>query len=69
MIDSQAKISQRNHQLCVDGLEYHQFPIEDIDTLVINNRESSITAHCLDSLVENGSSVLICGANHMPEGI
>lgn len=69
MIDSQAKISQRNHQLCVDGLEHHQFPIEDIDTLVINNRESSITAHCLDSLVGNGSSVLICGANHMPEGI
>ena len=69
MIDSRAKIYQRNNQLCVDNGEVHHFPIEDIDTLVISNRESSITVSCLDSLVENGSSVLICGANHMPEGI
>lgn len=69
IIDSRAKIYQRNHQLCVDTGEVHHFPIEDIDTIVIANRESSITVACLDSLVENGSSVLICGANYMPEGI
>ena len=69
MIDSRAKIYQRNYQLCVDNGEVHHFPIEDIDTLVIANRESNITVSCLDSLVENGSSVLICGQNYMPEGI
>lgn len=69
MIDSRVKIYQRNNQLCVDNGEIHHFPIEDIDTLAIANQESSITVRCLDALVENGSSVLICGANYMPEGI
>ena len=69
MIDSRARIYQRNYQLCVDNGEVHHFPIEDIDTLVIANRESSITVSCLDTLTANGSSVLICGANYMPEGI
>ncbi|SHK47856.1 CRISP-associated protein Cas1 [Selenomonas ruminantium] len=69
IIDSRAKIYQRNHQLCVNTGEVYHIPIEDIDTIVIANRESSITVACLDSLVENGSSVLICGKNYMPEGI
>lgn len=69
MIDSRAKIYQRNFQLYVDNGEIHHFPIEDIDTLMIANRESSITVSCLDALTANGSSVLICGANYMPEGI
>lgn len=69
MIDSRAKVYQKNNQLCIDNGEINHFPIEDIDTLVIANRESSITTRCLDSLVENGSSVLICGANYMPEGV
>lgn len=69
MIDSRAKIYQRHYQLCIDTGEVHHIPIEDVDTVVISNRESSITVACLDSLVENGCSVLICGADYMPEGI
>ena len=37
--------------------------------LIIETRQAQITTHALSDLVEAGIGVMVCGANHMPNGL
>lgn len=44
-------------------------PIEDIGVIVLEHKQITITAHALDLLVENNTSVITCDSNGMPCGL
>lgn len=69
IVQREARVYQKENQLVIENETAHRIPIEDIDTLVIANRRVNISAYCLDSLMANGSSVVICGKNYHPTGI
>ena len=69
IIQQRARISEKHWQLCIETDREHLVPLEDVDTLTLSNNQSTITTCLLDDLVENGSSVIICGRNHQPTGI
>lgn len=69
VVESEAKIYRKNSQLFIETDYAHHVPIEDVATLVLDNRKSTVTTFCLDSLVQNGTVVFICNEKHLPRGI
>lgn len=69
LVTREASIHQRNSQLYISTETDIHVPIEDVDVLVIENQAVNITQKVLSSLVDNGSLVIICDSNHMPNGI
>lgn len=44
----------------------HAFPIEDLGFVVVESTQITVTAHCLQALAENNTSVTFCDGSHMP---
>jgi len=44
-------------------------PIEDIGFLVLDNQEVYLSLPAMNLLIENNTSVIICGKNHLPNGM
>ncbi|MFY8003536.1 MAG: type II CRISPR-associated endonuclease Cas1, partial [Chitinophagaceae bacterium] len=44
-------------------------PIEDIGFIVIDNAETYLSIPAMNLLIENNSAVIICGKNHIPNGM
>jgi len=44
-------------------------PIEDIDTILIENRQTAVTTALLTSLAQSGVAVFICDEKHMPSAV
>lgn len=66
MLSSPAKISCRNCQLVVQAGQEFSFPIEDISSLLIESKQSVITAAALSALAQNGTLVYFCDEKHLP---
>lgn len=66
MLSSPAKISCRNCQLVVQAGQEFSFPIEDISSLLIESKQSVITAAALSALARNGTLVYFCDEKHLP---
>ncbi len=67
-ISSSAKLSLKNNQLVVNGGEY-TFPLEDISTLMVENRRCTITAALMSACAAWGVAVYFCDEKHTPNGI
>ena len=65
-VENPAKISSRNNQLLIETEQVHRVPIEDICSLLIENKRSSITTAALSILGESGVTVYFCDDKHLP---
>lgn len=70
LIQSRAHLSIKNGLLSVetDG-GVSTIPLEDIWIVIVESHYSTLTVACLSSLIDAGIGVLICGHNHMPNGL
>ena len=65
--------NQYHLQLYLDNLKVEtsqgdiQFPISDIQTLVIDHYRSTLTVPLVNKLTENNVCVIICGIDHLPK--
>lgn len=66
MLSSPAKISCRRNQLLVQAEQERSFPIEDLSAVLIESRQSVITAAALAALAQNGTLVYLCDEKHLP---
>ena len=66
IVSSAVKITAKDGRLVITGESDGNVPIEDIRTLLIENRLSIISIHALAELSENGVCVYICDEKHMP---
>ena len=70
-IQSPAALSIKASALAIrqDGQLRALIPLEDIWVLVIETHQAQITTAALSSLVDAGIGVMLCGDDHMPNGL
>ena len=70
LIENKASITAKNQQLIIQTLERESsIPIEDIGFIVVDNNETFISIHAMNLLIENNSAFILCGQNHLPNGM
>lgn len=70
LIENKATISSKNLQLVIiTEARETTIPIEDIGFLVIDNSEVYLSMNSMNLLVENNVALIICGKNHLPNGM
>ena len=69
IIESSARLYQKNDQLFIESDQVHHIPIEDIATLLLDNRRIAITGYCLETIVKNGAVVILCNEKHLPSAV
>lgn len=70
LIENKTSINSKNSQLIIKSeIRESSIPIEDIGFLVLDHPEIYISLPAMNLLVENNSSVIICGKNHLPNGM
>ena len=68
-IASPCSISVKNRQLIVRGEEERKFAIEDINSVMIESHESTVTTYALQALANADVAVFVCDRTHMPCGV
>lgn len=66
MIENPAHIHLKNKQLIIKNESEHSIALEDISTLLLESKSSSITTAALSELGKNGSTVFVCDDKHLP---
>ena len=70
LLENKASITTKNRQLVIKSeARESAIPIEDIGFIVIDHAEIYLSITAMNLLVENNSSVIICNANHLPNGL
>jgi CRISPR-associated protein Cas1 len=69
-VSKEASISVKNNQLflrnCNNNADY---PLEDINSIMIENLTTSVTTYSLSKFAEYGILVFVCNQNHLPCGV
>ncbi|MBU2526876.1 MAG: type II CRISPR-associated endonuclease Cas1 [Bacteroidetes bacterium] len=69
-ITQKSSLKVKNRQLLIQSeTREGSIPIEDIGFVVVENQESFLSLPALNLLIENNAAVLICGNNHLPNGM
>lgn len=70
LLENKASISTKNLQLVIKTENRESsIPIEDIGFIVIDHPEIYLSIPAINLLVENNTSVIICNASHLPNGM
>lgn len=70
LVENKTIITTKNLQLVLKSeIRESTIPIEDIGFLVIDNSETFLSIPAMNLLIENNTSVIICGNNHLPNGM
>ena len=69
-VSKNAKIYVKNNQLCLEnGGDTADFPLEDVNCVMIENLNTTISTYTLSAFAERGILCFICNQNHIPNGI
>ena len=70
LIENKSSITVKNLQLIIKSeIRESSIPIEDIGFLVLDHQEIYLSLPAMNMLVQNNTSVIICGNNHLPNGM
>lgn len=70
LIENKTSLTAKNLQLIIKSeIQERAIPIEDIGFLVLDHPEIYLSLPAMNLLVENNTSVIICGKNHLPNGM
>ncbi|WP_062532428.1 type II CRISPR-associated endonuclease Cas1 [Jeotgalibaca dankookensis] len=65
-IENPARLSIRNRQLVISQEQEYTIPVSDIQSVIIDNLQTSLTAPTLSFLAENQVALFTCNRQHMP---
>ncbi len=68
-IANPARISVKINQQNEDGDQKHSFPIEDLNVIMIESAQCTVSTYALKELTEHGIVVYLCDNQHIPCGI
>ncbi len=69
-VSSEAYIYVKNNQLFLENkINCSDFPLEDINSVLIENLNTTISTYTLSKLSEFGIITFICNSNHLPSGV
>ena len=70
LIENKIALSTRNQQLVLKTeIKEKSIPIEDIGFLLLDHPEIYLSIPAMNLLVDNNTSIIICGKNHLPNGM
>jgi CRISP-associated protein Cas1 len=70
LIENKSSIFSKNLQLVIKSeIREATLPIEDLGFLVLDHPEIFLSIPAMNLLVENNTSIIICGQNHLPNGM
>lgn len=70
LIENKASVSTKNFQLIIKTeVRESSIPIEDIGFLVLDHPEIYLSIPAMNLIVENNAALIICGKNHLPNGM
>jgi len=69
MILGDVELSLKNGRLAVKNEPGAMIPVEDIDTVLIENRQSSVSTALLSALSAQGAALFVCDEKHMPSAV
>ncbi len=70
ILENKASLTTKNEQLCIETQERQAtIPIEDIGFIVIDHAETYISISAMNKLIEYNAAVILCGKNHLPNGM
>ena len=65
LIENKSSITSKNLQLVIKSeIRESTISIEDIGFLVLDHQEIYISIPAMNLLIQNNTSVIICGSNH-----
>lgn len=68
-IASERHLVIKNNQLVIDEAEEISFPVEDINSIIIENGYTSLSASAIRILADNEVVVYICDEKHIPSAV
>ena len=69
-IQNDVYLKIKNEQLLINrNGEEHTIPLEDINSICIENQRTSITTYALKKFIEHDIIVYICDEKHLPTGV
>ena len=69
-VSKEAHISVKNSQLTLTAKDKKiDYPLEDMNSLMIENAESTLSTYALSSLAEYGILTFVCDKTHLPNGV
>ena len=68
-IENPAQLSLRDNRIVIKQDEEVSLPLEDIDTLLLDNYAISISANLLSELSRNKVTTILCDDKHLPASI
>ena len=70
LIENKFSITTKNLQLVLKSdVRESTIPIEDIGFLVLDHPEIYLSIPAMNLIIENNTAIIICGANHLPNGM
>lgn len=70
LIENKSSITTKNQQLILKSeIRESTIPIEDIGFLVLDHAEIYLSIPAMNLIIENNTALIICGSNHLPNGM
>lgn len=70
LVENKSSITTKNQQLILKSeIRESTIPIEDIGFLVLDHAEIYLSIPAMNLIIENNTAVIICGSNHLPNGM
>jgi CRISPR-associated protein Cas1 len=70
LIENKSSISTKNQQLVLKSeIRESTIPIEDIGFIILDHPEIYLSIPAMNMMIENNTSIIICGNNHLPNGM
>ena len=70
LVENKSSITTKNLQLILKSeTRESAIPIEDIGFLVLDHPEIYLSIPAMNLIVENNTAIIICGNNHLPNGM
>ena len=70
LIENKSSITAKNFQLVIKSeIRESSIPIEEIGFLVLDNPEIYLSITAMNLMVENNTAIIVCGKNHLPNGM
>lgn len=68
-IQNNVSLTYKNNNLVVDNGSVNNIPIEDVNSVVLENLKSNVSTYLLSKISENNIALFICNEKHLPIGI
>lgn len=70
LLENKASLTTRNLQLVIKTeVKESSIPIEDIGFIVVDHPEIYLSIPLMNLMIENNTSLILCNANHLPNGM